>query len=49
MAQKLGHELTVSSTPGKGTTFSIQFPFLSYYNDENQDNNLSYKKEQKPK
>ncbi|KRN04501.1 sensor histidine kinase [Holzapfeliella floricola] len=44
MAQKLGHELTVSSTPGKGTTFSIQFPFLSYYNDENQDNNLSYKK-----
>ncbi|MGX4645313.1 sensor histidine kinase [Holzapfeliella sp. JNUCC 80] len=44
MAQKLGHDLTVSSTPGKGTTFSIKFPFLSYYNDENQVNNLSYKK-----
>lgn len=31
MAQRLGHELTVTSTPGKGTAVTITFPFLSYY------------------
>jgi signal transduction histidine kinase len=34
MAERLGHELTVTSTPGQGTTVKITFPFLSYYGDD---------------
>lgn len=31
LSQKLGHELTVTSEVGKGTTIHLLFPFLSYY------------------
>lgn len=35
LSQKLGHELTASAS-ADGTTLSILFPFLSYYNDADQ-------------
>ncbi|MFC6314141.1 sensor histidine kinase [Lapidilactobacillus achengensis] len=32
LAQKLGHQISVCSTVGVGTTLTIHFPLLSYYN-----------------
>ncbi|MGX7420137.1 sensor histidine kinase [Carnobacterium gallinarum] len=37
LGEKLGHQLFVESTVGKGTTFKILFPFLTYFNEENQE------------
>ncbi|KRN28426.1 his Kinase A domain protein [Lactobacillus selangorensis] len=37
MSRKLGHQLTIASTQGQGTTVTLFFPLLSYYNDENGD------------
>ncbi|MCD2255468.1 sensor histidine kinase [Agrilactobacillus fermenti] len=34
MAEKLGHHLSVTATVGKGSIFTILFPNLSYYNDQ---------------
>lgn len=31
---KLGHQLSAASVVGQGTTMTLHFPFLSYYNDE---------------
>lgn len=33
LAKKLGHDLTVESTEGQGTTMTLFFPSLSYYNE----------------
>lgn len=33
LAVKLGHELSMESVEGKGTTMKILFPFLSYFNE----------------
>ncbi|MDA9472352.1 two-component system sensor histidine kinase SapS [Enterococcus sp. 5H] len=33
LADKLGHQLTVESIEGEGTTMKLLFPFLSYYNE----------------
>lgn len=33
LADKLGHQLTVGSVEGEGTTMKLLFPFLSYYNE----------------
>ena len=37
LSEKLGHNLYVESTVGKGTTFRILFPHLSYYADKEED------------
>ncbi|ANY13366.1 histidine kinase [Latilactobacillus curvatus] len=37
LSEKLGHELTVSSQQGSGSTFKLLFPFLSYYNTDDDD------------
>lgn len=34
LSEKLGHRLTAQSTVNQGTTLTLLFPFLSYYNDE---------------
>lgn len=34
LSEKLGHQLTAQSTVNQGTTLTLLFPFLSYYNDE---------------
>lgn len=34
LSEKLGHQLTAQSTINQGTTLTLLFPFLSYYNDE---------------
>ncbi|WP_225046979.1 sensor histidine kinase [Lacticaseibacillus kribbianus] len=31
LGHKLGHRLTIASTPGQGTTVTIHFPHLAYY------------------
>lgn len=33
LADKLGHQLTVESVEGEGTTMKLLFPFLSYFNE----------------
>ncbi|MGX7244164.1 two-component system sensor histidine kinase SapS [Enterococcus quebecensis] len=33
LADKLGHQLTVESVEGEGTTVKLLFPFLSYFNE----------------
>lgn len=33
LADKLGHQLSMESTVGEGTTLKLFFPFLSYYNE----------------
>lgn len=33
LADKLGHQLSVESVEGEGTTMKLLFPFLSYYNE----------------
>lgn len=37
LGEKLGHQLFVESTVGEGATFKILFPFLTYFNEENQE------------
>ncbi|BAL62436.1 HAMP domain-containing sensor histidine kinase [Melissococcus plutonius] len=34
LAEKLGHQLTVESTVGEGTTMKLFFPFLSYFGED---------------
>ncbi|KRM72462.1 Signal transduction histidine kinase [Lacticaseibacillus brantae DSM 23927] len=31
LSEKLGHSLTLASTPGQGTAVTLHFPYLSYY------------------
>lgn len=40
MAKKLAHELTIDSVENEGTTVSLTFSHLSYYNDANETNDL---------
>lgn len=34
LCEKLGHHLSVQSEVGKGTTLTINFPYLNYYNED---------------
>lgn len=44
MSQKLGHELSVSSVQNEGSTFTLTFPYLSYYNSSKTEDNLAINK-----
>lgn len=41
MATKLGHQLNVLSEVGEGTTFTLVFPFLGFYNEKGKTDNLT--------